>query len=380
MRLSLSTVCAALLLTGNLTTGAVAGDFQVIEDEALKKIAHDIRMKFKLPGINIAQVYGNRSVRVASAGIRKVGDPTPMTTDDKCHLGSCTKAMTATMIACVIRETNLEWSSTIGDILPEIAKKAHEDYRSVTLRQLVNHTSGLPENSRHMFGMSDKVSPTRNRRILFTKILAETPKSRPGEKYAYSNLGFMLAGLMAETAADSTWRELMQKYLFRPLNMKSAGFGWPGEKGKVDQPWGHTTVFGLAKPVQHDNPEVLGPAGRVHCTVADWARFASLHLGHFPKDMPLQRDDLKTMITEPESGNYSAGWLLFDRPWAKGRALMHNGSNTMWYSVVWVAPKLDQAFLVATNTGKSDAFQACDAAVSAMIVLNQAESTEKNTD
>jgi len=347
-----------------------AADLKVSEDDVLRKIAEETRKKFNLPGLCIALLDGDRSVRVAAAGIRKVGDESAMKVQDLCHLGSCTKAMTATMIACVIRDTTLEWESTVADILPDIAKNAHEGYRKVTVRQLVNHTAGLPKDSRHMFGMSDKVSRTRNRRILFTKVLAEKPDSKPGEKYVYSNLGFMLAGLMAETVTRSSWRELMRKHLFEPLAMKSAGFGWPGKKDKVDQPWGHTSVFGLAKPIQHDNPEVLGPAGRVHCSVADWARFASLQMGHIPNGMKLTKDNLKEMLKDPVN-NYSAGWIHVERPWAGGKARMHNGSNTMWYAVIWVAPEIDQAFLAVTNTGKANAFQACDSAISAMIVAEK---------
>ena len=283
-------------------------ELKVSEDESLKKIAEETRKKFNLPGMCIALLDGDRSIRVAAAGVRKVGDKTAMKAQDLCHLGSCTKAMTATMIACVIKDTKLEWESTVADILPDIAKNAHEEYRKVTVRQLVNHTAGLPKDSKHMFGMSDKVSRTRNRRILFTKVLGEKPKSKPGEKYEYSNLGFMLAGLMAETVTESSWRELMQKHLFKPLAMKSAGFGWPGKKDKVDQPWGHTSFFGLARPIQHDNPEVLGPAGRVHCSIADWARFASLQMGHIPDGMKLTKDDLKEMLKDPVR-DYSAGWI-----------------------------------------------------------------------
>ena len=367
--------CAASLLCSIVavfqTVSVCAGEFLITEDEALKTIAADTRTKFKLPGICIALLDGDRSVRVAADGIRKVGATEPVTVGDKFHLGSCTKAMTATMIACVIHDTKLEWNSTIADILPDIAGKAHPDFQKVTVRQLVDHTSGLPKDSKHMFGMSEEETRTENRRILFTKVLADKPLSRPGEKHAYSNLGFMLAALMAETTTDMSWRELMTKYVFKPLEMKSAGFGPPGTKGKIDQPWGHASVFTLPKPLQHDNPEVLGPAGRVHCTLPDWARFAALHLGHIPKDSTLTKADLKLMHSPAKGQNYSAGWVVTSRPWAKGNALTHAGSNTMWYALVWIAPGTDKAYLVATNTGQSNAFPACDAAVSAMILMKE---------
>lgn len=374
MRLPLQTVPLLLFSLGVVFNSAGAGEFKITEDEALRQIASETRTKFNLPGISIALLDADRSIRVAADGIRKTGEKEPVTVNDLFHIGSCTKAMTATMIACVIHDTDLKWESTVADILPEITKNAHPDFRKVTVRQLVDHTSGLPKDSRHMFGMDEKNTSTQNRRILFTKVLADEPQSKPGEKYLYSNLGFMLAGLMAETAADLSWRELMKKYIFEPLDMRSAGFGWPGTKDKLDQPWGHVPVLlALLKPAQHDNPEVLGPAGRVHCTLSDWARFASLHLGHIPKGSTLKKSDLKLMHTPEKGREYTSGWIVTSRPWAKGEALTHSGSNTMWYALVWIAPGTDKAYLVATNTGQSNAFPACDAAVSAMILMKKPE-------
>jgi len=224
-----------------------------------------------------------------------------------------------------------------------------------------------------MFGMSTDNSRRKNRRILFTKVLTDPPRSKPGEKQHYSNLGFMLAGLMAEAAADMPWRALMKKYVFQPLQMNSVGFGPPGTKGQLDQPWGHASVFTLPKPLQRDNPEVLGPAGRVHCTLSDWARFAALHLGHIPADSKLKQSDLKLLHSPVEGLQYSAGWITVSRTWAKGTALTHSGSNTMWYAVVWLAPETDKAYLVATNTGLSNAHKACDRAATAMILMKETQ-------
>ena len=101
MPLRLILLFVLLVLALPFTLPAV--DLKVSEDDVLRKIAEETRKKFNLPGLCIALLDGNCSVRVAAAGIRKVGDESAMKVQDLCHLGSCTKAMTATMIACVIR-------------------------------------------------------------------------------------------------------------------------------------------------------------------------------------------------------------------------------------------------------------------------------------
>jgi CubicO group peptidase (beta-lactamase class C family) len=101
--------------------------------------------------------------------------------------------------------------------------------------------------------------------------------SEPGTKYLYSNLGYVIAGAIAEKAADASWEELITRALFEPLGMESAGFGGAGTPGQIDEPWGHTAD---GRPVtengpEADNPPVMGPAGRVQCTIADWAKFVA---------------------------------------------------------------------------------------------------------
>ncbi len=109
-------------------------------------------------------------------------------------------------------------------------------------------------------------------------MLKDAPLTKPGSTYAYSNVGYVLAGLMAEHVSGQSWETLMNKRLFEPLGMTSAGFGSPGHPGKVDQPWGHRDSGGEVRPTQVDNAPVMGPAGTVHCSVPDWAKFASLHM------------------------------------------------------------------------------------------------------
>ena len=70
--------------------------------------------------------------------------------------------------------------------------------------------------------------------------------------------------------------------LFNPLDMASCGFGAPATVDTTDAPWGHRTAASEHTPgppgPAADNPPALGPAGTVHCTLRDWARFAQLHL------------------------------------------------------------------------------------------------------
>jgi CubicO group peptidase (beta-lactamase class C family) len=121
---------------------------------------------------------------------------------------------------------------------------------------------------------------------------------------------------------------------------------------------------------------VLGPAGRVHCTLADWGKFVTPHMrGAQGRDGLLKATTFRALHTPPKGEEYAGGWLVLDRPWAGGKALNHGGCNTAWYAVVWIAPKRDFAVLVATNCGGDEdkpcdgPGDACDGAVAALIEM-----------
>ena len=68
---------------------------------------------------------------------------------------------------------------------------------------------------------------------------------------------------------------------------------------------------------------------------------------------------------------YAFGWIATDRGWAGGKALTHGGSNTMWFAVIWLAPRRGTAYMAATNAGSNTAFTACDAAIGKLIEAAQ---------
>ncbi len=306
---------------------------------------------------------------VGAVGVRKVGSPSPIRVDDLVHLGSCTKAMTATMIGTLVDEGRLRWDSSVAEVFPEWAGSIHPAYARVTLDQLLRQRAGLP----HDVGWweVDRTWPVVEQRLaLLGRALQAAPESAPGSKYSYSNTGYVLAGMMAERAAGMPWEDLMRRRVFGPLGMTSAGFGPPGTRGLVDLAWGHKASGDLVEAVHHDNPPAMGPAGTVHGSLADWARFGSYHLtGRLGPTRLLRPETLRALHTPRPGEEYVGGWFALERSWAGGMALNHNGSNTYWYCVVWLAPAIDLGLLVATNAAGPPAEAACEEAIKGLLRL-----------
>jgi D-alanyl-D-alanine carboxypeptidase len=351
-------------------------------------------------GMVAAVLRGERIIAQGVAGVRKRGTAERITLDDRFHLGSCTKAMTATLVAMLVEEGKLNWT-----------KPMHPAWEKVTMRQVLAHRAGLPldpDGLGWVFNLfflapyaslrsrpESKRTPRsrlgtlpQQRLEIARQALSRPPGIPPGTKYWYSNVGYILAGAVLEHLTGRAWEDLMRERLFQPLGISTGGFGSPGTAGKTDQPWGHSSVVG--KPLDPGSPAAqfpfyYGPAGLAHMTITDYAKFIGLHLRGDPANPHGQAALLKldtfaelhgvapattskgwamrgtTFLCTGDAApavTYRAGWFISPAGWAKGarpgdtgRRLWTGGSNARWNSGVFIAPEIDFAVLVACNRG-----------------------------
>jgi CubicO group peptidase (beta-lactamase class C family) len=332
-----------------------------------------IIQKHDVPGIAAAVVRNGEIVAVGVAGVRTRGKPDKIAAADRFHIGSDTKAITAMLCGILVDEGKLKWGQTLGETFPELKKSMHPQYQAVTLEQLLTHRGGAPGELEkdELWGKlwQHKGTPTSARRLLLQGVTSQPPEAPPGTKFIYSNAGYSIAGHMAEKVTGKSWEDLMREKIFRPLGMTTAGFGAPGTRMKNDQPRGHKPGGTPVEPgPAADNPVAIGPAGIVHCSIGDWAKFAAANLPS-AKTKLVKPETLAKLHTPPAPAPgdppYAMGWMIADnQPWAGGPALTHAGNNTMWMAVAWLAPKKDFAVLVACNQAND---KACNDAVLALI-------------
>lgn len=379
----------------------------------LAPIIEPIRKKHQVPAMGALVLVNGKVVAGGAIGRRRVNAPEMVTFNDRWHLGSCTKSMTATLCAVLVQRGTLRWDQTLAESFPDLAEKMHPDFRTVTLKQLLSHRGGVPGDLRKD-GLWSKLwnfkgSSTEARRLILTTITKDAPKPSVGS-FEYSNGGTALAGLMAEQATGKSWEELMRTEVFAPLGIASAGFGPPGTAESNDEPCGHVSVTEPVLPgLNADNPAAIGPAGTVHMSLPDWAKYIAAHLDgetmrrtkvaqqppsdaanpttttpgkpallRRPGDL-ISADLWETLHTpmpklNPKDAEYALGWSVTRRPWASdvqnqtppGRVITHAGSNTMWFCVVWAAQDRDFAVLVTANRA-GDATKAADEIASKLI-------------
>jgi CubicO group peptidase (beta-lactamase class C family) len=328
-------------MTLELATAPAPGDLAPL----LRPLAEENH----LPGMVGAIVKGGQIIAIGSTGVRKVGDPAPFLTSDSIHLGSDTKAMTAILVGQLIDRKQIGFDTTMAEIFPDLAPKFNPAMAKVTVRNLLDHDAGLPHDiDWDALDASGGSLPAQRRKAVQRAF--SVPPATPIGSFSYSNVSFVLLGAIVEAKTGMAWEKVIEQQIFRPLHMDSAGFGPPGTRGKVDQPWGHILENGKIKALQIDNRPVLGPAGTVHCSIIDWSKFIAEVLRAAQGQPTLVSVQTFKELTTPIPGqNYAGGWLVLDRSWAGGLALTHAGSNTTWYCVAWLAPHKDFAVLIATN-------------------------------
>jgi len=301
-----------------------------------------------------------RSVAFAD-GLRAIGQPQAVTTSDKWHLGSITKSMTATLVARAVEAGAVSWDDTIGTVLGSAIPDMRAEYRDVSFRHLLSHRSGLPANIEftQLLSFPRESADSRADRVAYARLgLQQTPGGPKEQTFTYSNTGYIIAGAMLEAKMGAPWEALIQRHVFDPLGMTSAGQGAPGTVGAFDQPAGHApgpttanngviTVPLIAHPPGHeitDNPAALGPAGRVHANFEDVFKYLAAHRD---RTSFLSAESWRTLHTAPYGGPYAMGWQV------DGDRLWHNGSNTLWYAEVMVDRARGIVAAAAVNDGRA---------------------------
>ena len=265
---------------------------------------------------------------------------------DRWHIGSNTKAMTAMLYARLVEAGRCRWGATLPALFPDLP--VHRGWSAVTVEQLMSHAAGVGDaaiDRAWLVARHADAGDVRAQRTAFARALLSAAPAGPPGRYRYGNAGYMLLGAAIERAAGTSWEEAMTARLFAPLGLASAGFGAP----PGDEPWGHAPG---PKPVDPagvaDNPAVMGPAGRVHLTLGDYARFLSVYLDG--GERLVRPDTLRRLLTPAAGSSYAGGWSVGGSD-AGGTVLEHEGSNTMWHAAVRLVPDLGTGAIGVANEG-----------------------------
>jgi D-alanyl-D-alanine carboxypeptidase len=327
----------------------------------LARFVNEERLAQQLPGLAAVIVRSDGPPRVSVSGERRVAKGDLMTPADRMHLGSLTKAITATLIGALAEQQLMTLETTIGQTFPELSAKMQTAYRAVSVRQLLAHAGGIPPyRTRESLGWLLTLSgtPGDQRYAFVARVLTEPPRFEPGTRHEYSNAGGAIAGAMAERIGGSPYRQLVERLVFARLGGHAA-FGNPGLAAEP-QPWGHIrTMLGTVTEVTpasavYTTPLAIEPAGDASPSMQDYGRFLQLHLrGLRGRDDVLKATTIQDLHRRVAPDNpalgFVMGWTVMTRDGVESHE--HVGSYGAYVAYATIQPSRDIAVGVFTNIG-----------------------------
>ena len=353
----LSAFAAAVAVSFGSAGAVVEGAVDDFQAELAARVAR-LRDNTGLTAVAAAVIVDGELAAAAASGERRRDSGVSVTVDDRWHVGSITKSMTATLLAVLEDDGLLSADDALPALLPDVEMAG--GWSACSLHHLLTHTSGTPRDfpieSQQIWPDTAEELVSERRRFI-ADILAEEPQSPCGESFAYSNVGYTIAGHIAETIAGEPYQSLIQNRVFAPLALLSAGFGAPRGEYPDQEPVGHLVLFRRRIPAdpfetRADNTPLIAPAGTVHMTIGDLARYGAVHLeGEYGTEPVLLPQSSWQRLHRPFLEDYASGWVRHEREWAGGSVIWHNGSNTLWYALLMLVPARNMVLAIATNDG-----------------------------
>lgn len=249
------------------------------------------------------------------------------------RLASVTKQFTAMAIMLLVHDGKLHYDDHLTDIFPDFP-----DYgRAVTVRDLLNHTSGL-EDYEDLMPPSDSKVPVEQIQIQDSGVLdllkqQTSTKFTPGSKWAYSNSGYVLLGLIVQKVSGESFPDFLHDRIFAPLGMKNTTAYVRGKNEVANRAFGHSMENGRWKQTdQSPTSATLGDGG-VYSSIADLARWDQALWQHkllSATDMQAALIPVQVLngeVTEPDGSPaaYGFGWFL--NPYKGHRRMWHYGET-----------------------------------------------------
>jgi D-alanyl-D-alanine carboxypeptidase len=346
----LSALALILVTAGCAAQSALSVD--ATPDEQLQQLLDHWRQRADVAAVTLAVDRPGRSRFVAASGTEKRNGDTPTSADAQLRVASITKLFVATVVLQLVEESRLGLDDPVTAYVPSFRPA-----RGVTIRQLLNHTSGIPDYTRTEH-FHEGLLEDRDRVWSTDEMLALVADVRrdfaPGTDYLYCNTGYLLLGGVIDTITGSTWAAEIRRRILDPLRLRHTHVaGAEPVPGGVLPGYADADMDGDVDNVDAGGPwpsleTTEGPAGAIVSTAADLAVFAdALFHGKL-----LRPDTLRQMVADgphhPRNANYGLG-VEISRPDYRLTVWGHGGFTLGFKSALWYLPKHDLVVVVLAN-------------------------------
>ena len=348
LRLFFVAVLLSVLAVGDPVSLAWAdGSESSIEDRV-----NEAWERSEMPGIVAVVVHDDQIVWSGGAGV--ASDGTAMSADSVVQVASLTKSFTATAVLQLVEDGRIGLDQSVAEQLPELVTN-DDRANKITVRQLLNHTSGLTDADTHFYrAVNDGAATPRD---VVATLARQSLTSQPGTSYRYANINYVLSGRLVEVITGRPFQNQLHDQVLAPIGLRDTRLDWDAA------PEGHTSVFGkwiirrdTSNALKHD------PSGALVTTADDLGRWLIASNGRGPT--PLSASVRAHLEAVPPGSSFGAGWARdgsLPGWWNHGgnrytysAAMMRNPSNGWGVAVVVNGATMnDPAYAIAQDLASS---------------------------
>lgn len=346
----------------------------LLYEKELDHVLQEIVTRWDIPGLGVGIVEGDQIIYARSFGVQSLDTAVPVSSASIFCVASISKCFVATAVMQLAEQGRIDLDAPIVTCLPYFTL-ADECSLQVTCRQILSHTSGLPDHDDreydHLVAHSefDEGAAERYVRSLAGRKMASTP----GESFRYSNIAYNVLGDLISKVSGQIFETYMQEHVLLPCGMQDSTFlltGIPLERLAVPH---------LRTPQMRLNPvypyhRADAPASSLHATVTDMCRWAGTFLGRgrHPNGTILSPESIDRMWTPVAEWGYpplyehsGLGWTLGH--FGEMRTVSHGGMGFGWTDFLTILPEKNRAAVVLCNEESSARNRVVRAAIHAIL-------------
>lgn len=308
----------------------------------------------QLPGFAIGVVKNGKLVYARGFGVAKIRTDAPVTPASLFHMASVTKTFVATSVMQLVEQEKIDLDAPVTKYLPYF-KMDDERYRDIKIRQMLSHTSGIPDVIDYHWDKPEYDAAALER---FTRSIADQKLVfAPGEKFAYSNTAYEILGDVIAKVSGQSFEDYVQQHILRPLGMKSSTLLLREADPKL-----------LTTPHINENGKPVvskifpynrahAPSSTLYSNIEDMSRWAMANLNHGELDGAriLKRETAEQMwqpVVNAFNIKEGISWFIGD---VQGhRLVLHDGGDVGFRSRLILAPEDSVAVIAMSNYAPGD--------------------------
>lgn len=340
------TLTILLLLFLPALAGSAAGQpaaSSAIDFAAIDAYLQAAMKQHRLPGMSVAIVQGDDIVFAKGYGEASPGRP--MTPDTPMYIGSTSKTFTSLAVMQLVEQGKLELDAPVKSYIPWFQVGDPESTKTITLRHLLTHTSGLTDQNYNDHNLPDDASLEDAVRDL----VHAAPVSAPGESWHYFNPGYAVLGYLVEQTSGQSYGDYIAEHIFQPIGMANA-FSEPAQAADLAQ--GHLALFGFPVPFGQPHRRYGLPEGYLIVSANDMARYLMMIMndGQVGDQQVISVESLRKMFNPvrlPQHQSYGLGWEI-ERYYGEPH-IYHGGSNEAFKHEAMFFPEKDLGLVIQIN-------------------------------